>query len=169
MWSNPSNTANIALQNKKLHVKHVVVDQPNSSEASTNQISTMSTTPHTAATSADSSSLVAEITSLRKKYDELVAFSVSLTAERDVLNNTLEQTKRELNIEKSARNRLEGSASSPPLQKGIGLGYLLALLVACFAAFIMGLKYGLNEENDLSKIPLLSKFLQKVVITEPDE
>lgn len=157
MWNNPSNSSNVALQNKKLHVKHVVVDQPNST---TNvPVPTMTTAPHLPISSADSSSLAAEITSLRKKYDELVAFSVSLTAERDVLNNTLEQTKRELNIEKSARTRLEGAASSPPLRKGMSLGTLLAILVACIAAFIMGLKYGVNGENDLSKFPLLAMFL----------
>merc|ERR1719469_1103639 len=37
-----------------------------------------------------------EISSLRRKYDELVTFSVNLTAERDVLQNSLEQTKTEL-------------------------------------------------------------------------
>lgn len=156
MWNNPSNSSNVALQNKKLHVKHVVVDLPNSTSA---PVPSMNTAPHLPISSADNSSLVAEITSLRKKYDELVAFSVSLTAERDVLNNTLEQTKRELNIEKSARTRLEGAASSPTLQKGMSLGTLLAILVACIAAFIMGLKYGVNDENDLMKIPLVSKFL----------
>jgi len=157
MWNNPSNSSNVALQNKKLHVKHVVVDLPNSTTSAT--VPSINAAPHLPISSADNSSLVAEITSLRKKYDELVAFSVSLTAERDVLNNTLEQTKRELNIEKSARNRLEGAASSPSLQKGMSLGTLLAILVACIAAFIMGLKYGVNDENDLMKIPLVSKFL----------
>jgi len=157
MWNNPSNSSNVALQNKKLHVKHVVVDQPNSAKSA--PAPPMSTTSHLPISSADNSSLVAEITSLRKKYDELVAFSVSLTAERDVLNNTLEQTKRELNIEKSARTRLEGAVNSPPSQKGMSLGTLLAILVACIAAFIMGLKYGVNGENDLTKIPLLTKFL----------
>lgn len=155
MWNNPSNSSNVALQNKKLHVKHVVIDQPSSSVASPAPV--MSTAPHLPITSADNTSLVAEITSLRKKYDELVAFSVSLTAERDVLNNTLEQTKRELNIEKSARTRLEGAATSAPLQKGLSLGTLLAILVACLAAFIMGLKYGSN--GDLTKFPLIDKFL----------
>lgn len=47
---------------------------------------------------------------LRKKYDELVAFSVNLTAERDILNNALEQAKRDLNREMAARMSAEDSA-----------------------------------------------------------
>merc|ERR1711920_703829 len=104
MWNNPSNTANMVLLNKKLHVKHVVVESPISAKqelfpdptAASNSTSTfpsnlkLSPTADTPISSTDSASLVAEITSLRKKYDELVAFSVNLTAERNVLNNTLE-------------------------------------------------------------------------------
>ncbi|GMH97333.1 hypothetical protein TL16_g13348, partial [Triparma laevis f. inornata] len=51
---------------------------------------------------------------LRKKYDELVAFSVNLTAERDVLNNALEQAKRDLNREMAARMSAEDSAVRAP-------------------------------------------------------
>jgi len=39
------------------------------------------------------------LSDVRRKYDELVSFAVNLTAERDTLNNTLEQTKREHNRE----------------------------------------------------------------------
>ena len=52
---------------------------------------------------------------------------------------------------------MEGAATSAPLQKGLSLGTLLAILVACLAAFIMGLKYGAN--GDLTKFPLIDKFL----------
>ena len=51
---------------------------------------------------------------LRKKYDELVAFSVNLTAERDILNNALEQAKRDLNREMAARMSAEDSAVRAP-------------------------------------------------------
>lgn len=51
--------------------------------------------------------VLTEVTSLRRKYDELVAFSVNLTAERDILNNTLEQTKRDLNREIAQRSTME--------------------------------------------------------------
>merc|ERR1712151_963035 len=55
--------------------------------------------------------LFSEVTNLRKKYDELVAFSVNLTAERDILNNTLEQTKRELNRELAQRSAIENKGA----------------------------------------------------------
>ena len=51
-----------------------------------------------------------EVSLLRKKYDELVQFSVNLTAERDFLNNSLEQAKRDLNREMAARMSAEDSA-----------------------------------------------------------
>jgi len=51
---------------------------------------------------------------LRKKYDELVAFSVNLTAERDILNNALEQAKRDLNREMAARMSAEDNAVQAP-------------------------------------------------------
>ena len=51
-----------------------------------------------------------EVANLRKKYDELVQFSVSLTAERDFLNNSLEQAKRDLNREMAARMTAEDAS-----------------------------------------------------------
>eukprot|EP00518_Triparma_eleuthera_P001894 CAMPEP_0182454236 /NCGR_PEP_ID=MMETSP1319-20130603/962_1 /TAXON_ID=172717 /ORGANISM="Bolidomonas pacifica, Strain RCC208" /LENGTH=284 /DNA_ID=CAMNT_0024652235 /DNA_START=213 /DNA_END=1063 /DNA_ORIENTATION=+ len=54
---------------------------------------------------------------LRKKYDELVAFSVNLTAERDILNNALEQAKRDLNREMAARMSAEDSAVMGPASR----------------------------------------------------
>ena len=61
--------------------------------------------------------LRAELTNLRGKYDELVSFSVNLTAERDILNNTLEQTKRELNkyVYKSAANDNRSNVDDPDI------------------------------------------------------
>merc|ERR1711933_418242 len=70
--------------------------------------------PHDNSVSLDRMSkdqLFSEVTNLRKKYDELVAFSVNLTAERDILNNTLEQTKRELNRELAQRSAIENKGA----------------------------------------------------------
>jgi hypothetical protein len=50
-----------------------------------------------------------EAVTLRRKYDEMVAFSVNRMAERDILSNTLEQTKRELKDEMSSRASLQNS------------------------------------------------------------
>lgn len=82
------------------------------------------------------SSAETEFDQLKKKYDELVTFSVNLTAERDVLNNTLEQTKRDLNryMAKSAANETatgatgDKSLSSP--SKKYGFSFIFLMLVA---------------------------------------
>ena len=39
--------------------------------------------------------LLMDVQNIRRKYDELIAFSVNLTAERDLISNTLEVTKRD--------------------------------------------------------------------------
>lgn len=63
-----------------------------------------------------------ELEQLKKKYDELVQFSVNLTAERDVLNNTLEQTKRDLNryMAKAAANDNSGGGGVGDRSVGAG-------------------------------------------------
>ena len=63
-----------------------------------------------------------ELEQLKKKYDELVQFSVNLTAERDVLNNTLEQTKRDLN-RYMAKNAATGNAGADSMtQRSLSAG-----------------------------------------------
>jgi hypothetical protein len=95
--------------------------------------------------------LFAEISSLRKKYDELVSFSVNLTAERDILNNTLEQTKRELNKEAANRSALENrgagsggkgnlGSTSGAAGKGSLIKTILTMLIIGAAAFTAGVR-----------------------------
>jgi hypothetical protein len=55
--------------------------------------------------------MFSEVSQLRKRYEELVAFSVNLTAERDILNNALEQAKRDLQKEMQARMQAEEAVS----------------------------------------------------------
>lgn len=85
--------------NKKLHVRHVVQEEPGSLKGSIMPATAAAATSSLPVESMTTDQLTAELTNLRRKYDELVAFSVNLTAERDILNNTLEQTKRDLNRE----------------------------------------------------------------------
>lgn len=86
-----------------------------------------------------------EVASLRRKYDELVAFSVNLTAERDILNNTLEQTKRDLNREMATRTALEkqglkvSRSHDKPNKSGGGLT-MRSLLLAVVFSFLLAVK-----------------------------
>lgn len=135
MWASATSTSSsMAIANKKLHVKHVV-----------DGAGTVMPPKHESANVKDMNEeqLVAELTNLRRKYDELVAFSVNLTAERDILNNTLEQTKRDLNREmtKSAaaanRSTAGGGASAAKAEDSSRLFFLLIVAVVFF---IMGVR-----------------------------
>jgi len=102
---------------------------------------------------------VTDIAGLRKKYDDLVAFTVNLTAERDMLNNELSETKRELQREMVQRMSLESKKgdglrqrkkNSPDNEdsgadqgtlsgKKISQGFsLFVLLLVAFLSFLLG-------------------------------
>jgi hypothetical protein len=78
--------------NKKLHVRHVVQDPGTTPTSRAAPVSAFK--PESASKSnmenMSQDQLVAELSNLRRKYDELVSFLVNLTAERDILSNTLE-------------------------------------------------------------------------------
>merc|ERR1711957_228466 len=109
--------------------------------------------------------LLSEVTNLRRKYDELVSFSVNLTAERDILNNTLEQTKRELNREMGARASLENRAGDGPgggapvnREKSSGLAPFTFLFISMLF-FLIGVKATTsNAVGFLSDIPVIGDF-----------
>mmetsp|Transcript_16691 Transcript_16691/g.36488 ORF Transcript_16691/g.36488 Transcript_16691/m.36488 type:complete len:328 (+) Transcript_16691:33-1016(+) len=140
-----ANTSSHGVFNTKLPVK-LTASEDGGASKDTPTTSTKSM-PKTVATnskdvnSMSSDQLKAELTNLRSKYDELVSFSVNLTAERDILNNTLEQTKRELNkyLHKSAAdgnrsNLKDGDGGS--VAKG-GAGTTL-LAIAAFLFWLSG-------------------------------
>ena len=119
--------------------------------------------------------LFAEIASLRKKYDELVSFSVNLTAERDILNNTLEQTKRELNKEVANRSALEnkgaigGTSSLSPSGGAAGksnfLMTLLTMLVIGAASFGAGVREAkLGKMDFIEDVPHIGEFFVPDVV-----
>lgn len=179
MWNSASSSGQ-PIFNKKLHVRHVV-----EGGSSANAGAAAAPAPAASAASAASPSLsasdktvspetmspqqmLAEITSLRRKYDELVSFSVNLTAERDILNNTLEQTKRDLNREMSARAALEnagaggggrgGKAAAGSGKKG-GVSMVLVLMIAVSAA-LGGIKLANSGAADfLESVPVLGSAL----------
>jgi hypothetical protein len=150
MWNSVTSGGSAAsLFNKKLHVRHVVQD--GGAKATTNS----TTAPPAKLEGASKSNmekmtqeqLVTELTNLRRKYDELVSFSVNLTAERDILSNTLEQTKRDFNREMAARSALEnkqgGSSSGGGVVGGKSFqGMFMQLLVVALACLLAGVRMG---------------------------
>jgi hypothetical protein len=154
LWTGVTAPAsNTAVANKKLHVRHVVGDGGAGGSVGTAAAGNLDrgavTTKHETSLKAmegmSQEQLLAEVTGLRRKYDELVAFSVNLTAERDILNNTLEQTKRDLNREvnrTAAADNKGGVGSASGMSGGpapAGNSWLVLLIVA-FVALLAGVK-----------------------------
>lgn len=164
MWNKvTSGGSTINVYNKKLHVRHIVQD-PNKSRGVPDGVGSG---PPPKLESASNSNmekmtqeqLVTELSNLRRKYDELVSFSVNLTAERDILSNTLEQTKRDFNREIAARSALENRQGSGSGKGGVGggrsfFGMLTQLLVIGVACFLAGVRMGSSGSAEF--LPLAS-------------
>lgn len=144
MWNAMSSGGSTPIFNKKLHVKYLAIE----SDVPTSTVSSpRSTNPSLAAMETmNPEQMFAELNSLRRKYDELVSFSVNLTAERDIINNTLEQAKRELHREMASRAAVEnsggvsgkakfGSAAAKPSSSSLGKFLVIGIL-----AFLLGVK-----------------------------
>lgn len=192
MWNAVAAGDNVSIFNKKLHVRHMVSNTDAvSSLGVTTGTSAAAATKTSSATSAavlksltqddkGSSSMSTknldtlspeemhvELTNIRRKYDELVSFSVNLTAERDILNNTLEQTKRDLNREMAARalaenkgassnSSMTNNSSSPPASAASGFAFsMMQLLVLAIACFVAGAK--VNSRRSNNTIPLMGE------------
>lgn len=153
MWNAVSSSSgNANIFNKKLHVRHVVQD----GGATPKQASAVPARHDTASTIENMTpeQMSQEVVTLRRKYDELVAFSVNLTAERDILNNTLEQTKRDLNKEMSARTSLETRGNVGAKKSSSVLATLIPLLIVALSAFLMGVRMTKLEQVDfLNSVP----------------
>jgi len=82
-----------------------------------------------------------EIIALRKKYDDLVAFAVRLTAERDSFSAELQATKkvhRLHNLDKSEHRQLSNEVPIREQAKNSPIWCQLQLLFAVFLAFMLG-------------------------------
>lgn len=157
MW-NQASGGGVEIHNKKLQVRHTVratattSSSLNDTKASTSTTTAPNVTPSSttettiAPQDMTPEQLLAEITSLRRKYDELVSFSVNLTAERDILNNTLEQTKRDLSREMAARSALENdlgqvrTLSTGSNKTGGSVLVLVMMVVVACVCFLVGVK-----------------------------
>jgi len=77
-----------------------------------------------------------EIVALRKKYDDLVAFTVKLTAERDTLSNSLHMAIAKLDTNESAASLVVGSAGEGKYEEYRFLRICKMPLVLLLAFFI---------------------------------
>ena len=165
MWNMIASNGSTPIFNKKIHVKHIATpDNNNLAPTTTNRSTSNPTTSLAAIETMTPEQMFSELTSLRRKYDELVSFSVNLTAERDILNNTLEQTKRDLNREIAARTTLENKGGGGA-NKSTGAGkksstVVMQLLVIGLIAFLVGVK--LTHEGKagfLHSVPVVGGFV----------
>lgn len=174
MWNSvASGGTDVAVYNKKLHVKHVVdvaqgaEGESGASGGTGGRLPASTSTPNQ--TSADKMSreqLEQEHSALQRKYDELVAFSVNLTAERDILNNTLEQTRRDLNREVASRQAAEkqgAKAARGGIQdksKGNGGMSMNTLILVGILAFFMAVRAtNTGSAGFLQSVPVLGGLL----------
>jgi len=158
MWNAVSSTGSGSIFNKKLHVK-LLVNEGATTSTPQAQVPQRHDTPMATIENMTPEQMFQEITTLRRKYDELVAFSVNLTAERDILNNTLEQTKRDLNREMAARASLENSGGASGVRgkkKASFVGSMVPLLMVAIAGFLAGVKMTTNHQVAfLESIPIV--------------
>lgn len=169
MWNASNSRDDVLIYNKKLQVRHVVAS---SDAKSGGGAATPSRTSRSAGMSERPSienmtpeQMFMEITSLSRKYDELVTFSVNLTAERDILNNTLEQTKRDLNreIAKSAKGKMgEADMVVGTANKSSGVASFIFFLLVAFVSFLLGAKLVQLEQvsNTLNEAPVLGDLMK---------
>jgi MSP (Major sperm protein) domain len=173
MWNSvAAGGSSTQVYNKKLHVRHVVQESSGPKSIPSAGVPPAKLDPATPSNMEKMSQeqLVSELTNLRRKYDELVSFSVNLTAERDILSNTLEQTKRDFNREMAARSALEnklGVGGSSGASKGgrSMTGLLIQLFVVGVACFYSGIKMG--RSGAVASLPLAAVVVPPPVIPEP--
>jgi len=169
MWNSVTSGGTTAvLQNKKLHVRHVVDSSPSTPASggapSSAPTPKLESTQHSNLGDMSAEQISTELSHLRRKYDELVSFSVNLTAERDILSNTLEQTKRDYNREIAARSALENKQGGKSSGGGSGAGSggrsmmssLMQLLVVGMACFLSGARIGVS--GNAPNLPVVGNF-----------
>jgi MSP (Major sperm protein) domain len=166
LWASVTSSAANTIANKKLHVRHTVSEPDGLGRgggASSAAAAAEMPAKHVVAANVQdmtSEQLLTEVNNLRRKYDELVAFSVNLTAERDILNNTLEQTKRDLNRElakskmPSSAQRASGAAAKSASGSGTRSALLLAVVALIF--FVLGSR---TDYAVVKSLPVLGSWL----------
>ena len=165
MWNVVSSTKSTDVVNKKLLVRHKVAEGESVVNTSSTSSSTAAAVVAAAAASKSNNSgkalleesnyakmspemLVVEVTGLRRKYEDLVMFSVNLTAERDILNNTLEQTRRDLEKLGREKENINKRKNTTDVKSG-GFGNMFVIIIAIIM-FFLGKKsnFLLASQND---------------------
>ncbi len=181
MWNMASSSDDKPIFNKKLQVRHTVASSPLSGDgarsvggagggsSSSSRGGGAQMSDKTSLENMTPEQMFVEISNLRRKYDELVTFSVNLTAERDILNNTLEQTKRDLNREVASRAKGGASgngtsgADDALAKKSSARGGVpfLVMLFFIIVFFLAGVKLSLMDKVDfLMEAPVLGDFMR---------
>lgn len=166
MWNTVTSATTVPLFNKKLHVRHVVESDTQGGEPVTSAAvgggsplpATLQVGKPSNTANMSSEQLLDEVASLQSKYNDLIAFSVQLTAERDILNNTLEQAKRDLNRERPTRtgSRLLDTKSN----KSGGEVSLKTLVIAVVLTFLLAVRAtNSGSISMLKNVPLVGGWL----------
>jgi len=177
LWSAANSGEDTQIYNKKLQVRHVVAPSLSdkngagaTSKSGSGSGNAQLLSDKTSLENMKPEQMFMEISSLRRKYDELVTFSVNLTAERDILNNTLEQTKRELNREIAKKGQKDkngagaGGSSDGDIavaSKGKGGIGFLAFLFMMVVVFLVAVKLSLMGKVEfLLDAPVVGDFMK---------
>jgi outer membrane murein-binding lipoprotein Lpp len=168
-WTQMTSTKHAGIANKKLLVRHTVDASTVPGGGGASPSSSLRHSHQKPIESMNVSEMTAELTNIRTKYDELVSFSVNLTAERDMLNNALEQTKRDLQLAGGSNNKNNHKASSA-IMKTTGGGSsssrasrFLGMTMLCVTAVSLGIVLGakLHQLGLLQQVPILKNHLYK--------
>mmetsp|Transcript_31438 Transcript_31438/g.36681 ORF Transcript_31438/g.36681 Transcript_31438/m.36681 type:complete len:326 (-) Transcript_31438:309-1286(-) len=165
MWNAASSGDEVSIYNKKLQVRHVVgaASESSTSQAKSRAVANAPEKPDLEKMTQEQ--MYAEVSTLRRKYDELVTFSVNLTAERDILNNTLEQTKRDLNRQMAlaTANQRKANDATPTTQSASSSGgpSIVTILFVGMLFFLVGIKATKMEViGFLFDVPVLGDVLR---------
>ena len=104
----------------------------------------------------DPDQLFLEVQSLRKKYDDVIAYTVHVTAERDSLITQLEEARRELAREAQKRKkedtgpRGDKTEKAADNKKAVQQGFtLFSVVFFAFIAFLIGMYIRMGKEKKL--------------------
>jgi hypothetical protein len=134
-------------QDKKSEKKQIKSQRLTTKFDFPSELATKSTAPVKPAADPSKSSpdaIFSDISALRKKYDDMVAYSVVLTGERDYLTGELEEAKQRIQrLEKDIKSLQTGESANTTVQQkkkedtAVGFSFV-QVMVMILVAFILG-------------------------------